>query len=154
MVSVFFDLLLGDVRGGVVGYGSGENGDVLFRDLGLDGLIHVGCGDDGEKVDAFWEIERSGAGDEEDLVTTLGGGGGKGVAHLTGRAIREVAHGIDRLLGGACGDEDLHALCFATAVRMSSTSARRPVPLYPQARSPSAGSMNWTPSSLSCARFR
>ena len=53
--------------------------------------------------------ERSRPGHERDLGTAAQRGGREVVPHLAGRAVRDVAHGIDRLARGTGGDDEFLA---------------------------------------------
>ena len=51
-------------------------------------------------------VERGGARDQDHLGAAAERGGGDGVAHLPGRAVGEIAHGIDGLARGPRGHQD------------------------------------------------
>ncbi len=108
--------------------------------------------------------QRDGAGHQRHLGAERGGGSRERMALLAGGAVGEIAHGIERLMGRAGGDE--HAAAWraarsharassgSMAARIACGSAMRPGPYSPQAISPSSGPTKLTPSPRSVATLR
>ena len=92
----------------VVGDRCGEERSIHLREVVSDRLIHLLSRLDRNKIHPIRHIQRCRAGDEEHSVASMGSGVGDLVAHLSGRAVRQVADGIDGLAGRAGGDQDFH----------------------------------------------
>ena len=101
--SFFFDLVVGHGGGAVVRHGSGHDehiGGVKaagHRLVHLPGTCHRHIGG---------ELDRRQRGlpvDQGHLCASHGGGAGKGVAHLAGGVVGQVAHRVQRFLRGAGG---------------------------------------------------
>ena len=60
----------------------------------------------GDVDGARWRAERGGARDQDDLRAAAQARGGDGLAHLAGRAVREIPDGIDGLARRTRGHED------------------------------------------------
>ena len=110
VVPVLFQLVLRADRGPVVGHGGGLDDDVLSGSPGGDRLKHVLGGHHIHRVHADGLSQAGGAGHQRDLRPAGGGGPGNGVAHAPGGVVGEIAHRIQRLLGGAGGDQNPQAL--------------------------------------------
>ena len=101
-------LVLRDRGGAVVRDGGGLDDDVHVGRTGGDRLVHVLGGRDVHNL----HIARAGqidlAGDERHVRAAAGGGLRDRVAHAARGVVREIAHGVQRFLRRAGGDE--HAL--------------------------------------------
>jgi hypothetical protein len=121
----------------------GDGGDEharIRRQLGLDGRQHLPSGLDAGHCTPAGSAMRDRAGDQSDVGAQTGKGGGDGVALLARRAVGDVAHRVDRLMGGAGGDRRsfLPASGLGTpsssasmAATISSGSAMRPFARLP-----------------------
>ena len=86
----------------------GEDGGV-GRQSGLDGGEHRPCALDMNDFHAGRIGQLDGPGHQRDGRACIRRGAGDGVTLLAGRAVGEIAHRVDRLVGRARGDEDAPA---------------------------------------------
>ena len=107
---MLFDLVRGDSGRAVVGHGGGHDEGVSVHGVCLDGLKQVGGG--GERNGLYKRHGRkraAGGRQQRDVCAAQHTGAGHGVAHLAGGVVRQVAHGVHRLLRGTGRDDDLFA---------------------------------------------
>jgi hypothetical protein len=148
---VLFVLLCG-ISGIVKSAAPGHNERVARRECALDGGAKLRAGYDILPLHARrrWKLYR--ACNKPHARPAVRRGFRNGKAHLAAAAVGKEANGVYRLARGAGCDEYAPArkvLLFAktacSAARNSSTGASLPLPVSPQASSPSAGSMNMQP---------
>ena len=109
MVELLASLLELVVRGGrrrVVGDGCRADSDVGGGKGGAGCLVHLGGGNHVHAVDACGGRLVAGAGHERDLGSGCRRGFRERKAHLAGRPVADEAHGVNRLVRGASGDDD------------------------------------------------
>ena len=89
-----------------VGHGGGHQQHVGVRELVARGGQQLGRGLDLDRPHARRRRERHVGGDQGHLGPAPGRLRGQRDAHASGRAVADVAHGVDRLARAAGGDED------------------------------------------------
>jgi len=107
----FYFLRLG-FGGTVVGYGGGEDGDRGGAQAVEDGAAHFFGGANVDAFDACGSLEIYGAADDCYFCAATCGGFGYGVAHFTGGAVGQEAHGVEVFAGWTRGDQD----CFVVQI--------------------------------------
>ena len=107
---LLFHLVVAVIGGGVVRHSGGLEDKVSLLLPGGHCLKHILSRDDGDYLHKGRGRQSGGAGDEGDLGPPEHGHPGDGIAHFSGGVVGEVAHRIQRLLGGAGGDQHPPAL--------------------------------------------
>ena len=107
---MLFDLVRGDCGRAVVGHGGGHDEGVSVHGVCLDSLKQVGGGGERNGLYKRHGRQRAASGRQQrDVCAAQHTGAGHGVAHLAGGVVRQVAHGVHRLLRGTGRDDDLFA---------------------------------------------
>ena len=103
--TAFFDLILCLNGRAVVGHGGGLDDNVLLRGPGGDRLEHILSGHHVHPLHTDRLCQAGGPGHQGHGGPPAGGGPGDGVAHPAGGVVGEIAHRVQRLPGGAGGDQ-------------------------------------------------
>ena len=111
--------------GAVVTDGGGEDGTVGLTKGPLGGDGHLGGGADVHRFDPAWRFDRDGAGDQDDIMAPLLGGGGEGVTHLASGGIRDEPHRVEVFASGTGGDEDTQRNDFREGLPVDRNKAQR-----------------------------
>ena len=107
---LFLYLLVGVTGGGVVGYGTAHDDDVLLGAARGDGLEHLLSADDRNDLNALKRCDSNGTRHQCHLGASQHGHLRQGIAHLAGGVVGDIAHRVDGLLRRTCRDQQFLAL--------------------------------------------